>query len=278
MNNFDIIKLRNIIKRNKSNTKGEINQFSIFDIDLKFKEFDDWCINNITNYDKKIIFNFIEKMSIWYEMRYSNQQIDNIFHIEDISLDKNEFIDSKAIMDVKNVLNDNEKEIFSESINLLKWNDLFDFSTFYNTLNDYEKDLLNINSSSTLEEKILKDKILDMVLYKIIKNGDIVSGVERGFLFAKEFNRDLTIPFKYISRSPIRYKDMFLDLIKNGISLDFTCCMYYFSERIENVLRNASDIYIEIFDTKKHKIELEKNIIDLINLKLENEKSKILKK
>lgn len=128
---------------------------------------------------------------------------------------------------------------------------------------------------------LFNQKILDMVMYKIIERGGVDSGVERGFLFAREFKRDISVPLMYISRSPSANKILFNEYLKAGGSLNLTCCMYYFSKKIETIERNLADLYQEAPIFTKEEKELHEEIIQILKFHLVNndqEENKKLKK
>lgn len=326
MNNENIIqKSKKLFKKHNVNDDNLLK----YDIELKKIEFYNWCLENKFKYDKNFLFNFIEKMAIWYEMRYSNQVLWNIFYKNNISNEIKEYIKSKGIKEFESLLNENEKKLLEEFIEFIKWSDLFDFNTFYKTLDMEEKaiiddpffafiykfendvkvyfdltgnileiegkdnyimsilkrckdakDIVNILMEFDLIEDSLnvydlckdydnrvkfKEKLLDMVLYRIIERGNLSSGLERGYLFANEFKRDLSIPFKYISREPYHYKSIIEEYVKSGANLDFNCCMYYFSKNIEKIERKFKDIYLETIDTKTNIKKIREEIVNILN-------------
>ncbi len=81
-------------------------------------------------------------------------------------------------------------------------------------------------------EKFIKDKegMLDAVMYRIIERGGNRMGPRRGFLFAKEFGRNIDIPMMYaIDRSDPGLRLFINEYIKAGGSKDLMCYVGYFS-------------------------------------------------
>lgn len=139
-------KILNILKRNNSKTSQDTNLerenlLEKYSILKKREEFFKWLDNlEYSNYYKEIVLNFINKMAIWYEFRFPNSEIDNIFEAKDTK---------GSILEVTNKsegckdllyfsLDDNVKDNLSNTL----WSDLFDTKTFLNTLSNNEKDLL----------------------------------------------------------------------------------------------------------------------------------------
>jgi len=64
----------------------------------------------------------------------------------------------------------------------------------------------------------LKKEFLDCVMYRIIERGGNIYGPRRGFLFAKEFERDIVIPINYdISLSDLSLKEIVLEHFSDDI-------------------------------------------------------------
>lgn len=81
-------------------------------------------------------------------------------------------------------------------------------------------------------EKFIKEKegMLDAVMYRIIERGGNRMGPRRGFLFAKEFGRNIDIPMMYaIDRSDPGLRLFINEYIKAGGSKDLKCYVGYFS-------------------------------------------------
>ena len=89
-----------------------------------------------------------------------------------------------------------------------------------------------LESSINNVEKFIKEKegMLDAVMYRIIERGGNRMGPRRGFLFAKEFGRNIDIPMMYaIDRSDPGLRLFINEYIKAGGSKDLVCYIGYFS-------------------------------------------------
>ena len=85
-------------------------------------------------------------------------------------------------------------------------------------INDYDNKIM------------LKEELLNCVMYRIIERGGNRVGPRRGFLFAKEFGRNIDIPMMYaIDRSDPGLRLFINEYIKAGGSKDLICYIGYFS-------------------------------------------------
>lgn len=95
--------------------------------------------------------------------------------------------------------------------------------------NELEKTINNVENW-----KKQKEGLLDCVMYRIIERGGNRMGTRRGFLFAKEFGRNIDIPMMYaVDYSDPGLKKFLIEYIKAGGSKDLMCYVGYFS-RISN--------------------------------------------
>lgn len=93
----------------------------------------------------------------------------------------------------------------------------------------------NINVPKELEEKInwlnnqviLKEKLLNCVIYEIINRGGELYGPARAYLFAKEFYLNLDIPIKYVLTNDANIRYLINDYLKSGGTKDLECFIYY---------------------------------------------------
>ena len=95
-------------------------------------------------------------------------------------------------------------------------------------------------------EKFIKEKegMLDAVMYRIIERGGNRMGPRRGFLFAKEFGRNIDIPMMYaIDRSDPGLRLFINEYIKAGGSKDLICYIGYFSRT--NKMKKLDTISIQ---------------------------------
>ena len=95
-------------------------------------------------------------------------------------------------------------------------------------------------------EKFIKEKegMLDAVMYRIIERGGNRMGPRRGFLFAKEFGRNIDIPMMYaIDRSDPGLRLFINEYIKAGGSKNLICYIGYFSRT--NKMKKLDTISIQ---------------------------------
>ena len=305
-----LLELKKKLKKEETPIRPVVD-ISKYDINIKMNEFFEWLKKSNLRIDENDIRNFIEKMAVWYELRYPNKNIYNMFYMGKSNI-ANPITSSSGYGDLLSVLNEEEKNDFSRAVGLIDWNDFFDINTFIRTLDDNEKsyiekpifgfcykfennqriyfsskgNVIEIEGTSpkygldlkeiltpyigeyatsitkelydngffedglniwdmvhTYEKEVLfREKLLDIVMYRIIERGHLL-GVERGFLFAKEFKRDISIPFKYLTYNLLNKRPLINEYLKAGGSLDLVCCLYYFSNKIENVEMKLEDIY-----------------------------------
>lgn len=75
-----------------------------------------------------------------------------------------------------------------------------------------------------------REGLLDAVMYRIIERGGNRMGPRRGFLFAKEFGRNIDIPMMYaIDRTDPGLRRFINEYLKAGGSKDLMCYIGYFS-------------------------------------------------
>ena len=113
-----------------------------------------------------------------------------------------------------------------------------------------------------------KEELLNSIMYKIIERGGNIIGPRRGYLFAKEFNRNLDIPMMYgastYDSKNVDFANQYLD---DGGNSDLECYNNYFFKNdrdnvkvvtVEDIIneRALSRIY---YDEVLHRVEQEKN-------------------
>lgn len=250
--------------------------------------------------------NFIEKMAVWYELRYPDYEINRLMpgsgqegiEISDVMFNRNKYINDlfDENSDVRAIDWDEFYNIQS-FIKSLPWEERYRFQksryrnlvyldpnyTFYGPMeiqikrahlhlttngfveqaegvdaySNYKitneelkgmhvKDVVNLlkekgvelpsdnelEATINNEEKWIKQKegMLDAVMYRIIERGGNRFGPRRGFLFAKEFGRNIDIPMMYgIDRSDPGLRLFINEYIKAGGSKDLMCYIGYFS-------------------------------------------------
>jgi len=109
-------------------------------------------INKIPYHSSEDLKNLIEKIAVWYELRYSNQELIEIFNFRK----KNpNIINTDEIMFKKNpyIINNfyDPNRIKESEISNLKWSELYNFEVFFKMLTDNEKELI---SEAKYPEKI----------------------------------------------------------------------------------------------------------------------------
>lgn len=81
----------------------------------------------------------------------------------------------------------------------------------------------------------LKEEFLNCVMYRIIERGGNRIGPRRGFLFAKEFKRNIDIPMQYGVDSTDPNLRLFMnEYFKAGGKSDLECFIGYFSRTCDN--------------------------------------------
>ena len=113
-------------------------------LDLKIKKFNEWCIENrVKNrytdigefQNRNNYIDFIEKMAVWYELRYPDAEIINIFG------EKSKIDINKEVFDHNPYI----QEHFSDSSRLrtIDWKEFYNFNAFLATLSPTEQSYLN---------------------------------------------------------------------------------------------------------------------------------------
>lgn len=302
--------------------------------------------------------NFIEKVAVWYELRYPDCDLDSI-----ISSKK-----EKREQTNNNLLNDNEYvESYFGGFDLSE----FDWSSFYNThafvrsLRDKEKvffekakypkkvlwnngvpagivvpinaeltlsktgkviesrnmslichevsdrklkgmhivDVINLLHSKGVKvspnnsfikvvqnyemENELREKVFDAIMYRIMERGGEKVGPKRGFIFAKEFNRNIDVPMTYgVDFSDSYLNDFINAYLKAGGDKDLDCIEYYFTcmgdySRLRKI--NISDIISRRTSYTEEEKELAQKLVDILansidKDELRKENAKILRR
>jgi len=159
----ELIKKRNKLLKNYGPTyipplKSTDKMIKPIDLNKKIEEFIEWDEKNIIDiyfrelgrpyviypdHNHKIVKKLIEKMAIWYELRYPDYEIDRIFNDGDSNneksiISKNIFIDNPYIKDNFNDPN----RIKQSEIHDLKWEELYNKEVFINSLSDDEREVL----------------------------------------------------------------------------------------------------------------------------------------
>ena len=295
--------------------------------------------------------NFIEKMAVWYELRYPSYEVNRLMYCcgqESTKISKEMFINNPYI-----------KYFIDESteVKYLDWDEFYNTSSFINSLpseeywylakpryrsyvrldsssiinyNKYayihlsssgrviktdnikqftdgkidEKDILDmhikavlelfrvknidLSKNNQLEETVreyeknvyFKDQLLNCVMYRIIERGGNRIGPRRGFLFAKEFNRNIDIPMMYaVDTSDPGLREFMNLYLKSGGRTDLVCYENYFARKSNHpilikttVKRLVRDLWNDAA-TKytKEETELHQRLVDTISSQIDTE-------
>lgn len=341
-------------KKNKQENNIDNQQI----LDDKVDEFISWYYENMVKgyytdigeyYEPIEMRNTIEKMAVWYELRYPDYVVNNIIpgsSIEEIDINEVMFRDNKYINDMLGKDND---------IKYLDWNELYNKDVFINSLPWEERlifkeprysnicylepckmahlhlsntgyveisefvlqytnglvsddELVGLHLTKVLTllknrgvvlpkdneiDKILKsvykqiyrkDEFLNCVMYRIIERGGNRIGPRRGFMFAKEFNRDIDIPMKYgVDLSDPGLRCFINEYIKSGGNINLDCYSNYFSRAskyekcdivtIERLLKICSNDCINFYTEEEH--VLHQKLVDVIANGLEQKVKKL---
>jgi hypothetical protein len=252
---------------------------------------------------------FIEKMAVWYEMRYPNYEIRESWVLENFSpiklqADKLLIMNNVAIERLKEMLTEQEKQVFEASLGCLSWKNFLSTKAFLDSLTPDEKGYLSspgysgiayitdalhsghlhlstegtiidaecirvrtrsftdedlsqefigmplkdvikklkernaLPESNGLEKAVLeynnqvlmKNGVLDCVMYRIIERGGNVFGPRRGYMFAKEFGRSIDIPIMYgINYSDYELGNFIRQYLDDGGNPNLQCYVHYHS-------------------------------------------------
>lgn len=244
----------------------------------KIDDFIKWYYDNLVkdHYIKKVeenkvakLRNFIEKMAVWYELKYPP-----IYFTDNVDVSSKFTFD-----DFYNLLDLEEKSYFAipRYYNVLKLGDKLPYTYIYLSNNGYvtgleknkkhannqlnDKDIIGLhvnalpnlflknnlelednnsinNTINNVNKSIyFKQELYNAILYRILERGGSVYGPKRGLKFAQEFNLDIDIPMIY----GINYtnKNM-LDLVDEYLSLgghkDLNCYVnYYFKSNNDTI-------------------------------------------
>ena len=128
---------------------------SDYDLPYQINKFLNWYLVNIINDDSLNDFakkeevsklnNFIEKMAVWYELRFPNYEIDKMLGIEegeDIDIDNVMFYHNPVISGMlENYLELGGEEVLKD-FDKLKWEDFYGIKMFIASLSEEERNFL----------------------------------------------------------------------------------------------------------------------------------------
>ncbi len=251
-------------------------------IDKKIDELDkEYCetlkkagYTNIKD-ERENYINFTTKMSFWYEMKFTDPQVYNIFMNKNLKLQAEFFASSDdAIYDTSSFINKyipNEKHMLKKATypkiiyfidkqyleispkGIIKHAHNFDnkkhrqafVGKHITEVPSIAKQLgIEFNEESIKSEIDkyktnikLREIILDTIMYKIIKHGGIRIGPRRALLFTKEFNRNIDFPMQYaIDTTDANDITLIKIYLNNGGKKNLELFINYFCEGIENIM------------------------------------------
>lgn len=293
----ELLKLREKISKTEKETSQV--QESI-DLDDKVDDYLDWYYENMlkghypdreNNHQLLKMRNLIEKMAVWYELRYPDYEIDHEQENTDITqvmfrnnpyinelvdedsdakqLDWNEFYNTNVFINslpwsercfflkpryneivylnpntrsahlhlTKKGIVEMPEDISLWTSSVIKDEDLVGMHV-RDVVKLFKEKGIELPEGNELEESIKdvdkwldqREGLLNSVMYRIIERGGNRIGPRRGFLFAKEFDRDIDIPMMYaIDRSDPELRKFINEYIKAGGSKDLKCYIGYFN-------------------------------------------------
>ena len=292
-------KLKEQILNTKKLNNNSISSSGDCNLNNKIDKFINWSIDNkITKKEdaRSELKNFIEKMAVWYELRYPDYEINRLipyFQGEDKSVSIEMFANNSYIQRVFGLESD---------VAYLDWDKFYNTNSFVNSLTLNEKFLLKkptykacfyldpnyitlvflnkkgiircvddlhyVTNNMVLDDKVkgvhikefvsvlkqygitlkddseiqkvirdyenqvyFKEELLNCVMYRIIERGGSKVGPRRGFIFAKEFKRNIDIPMMYGLDSSISHGRYFInEYLKAGGSINLECYVNYFRD------------------------------------------------
>lgn len=213
----ELLKLRNKIERvnMNNNSKNDYVTKESIDLNILVESFINWYSNNmIESFYNEVgkyhqvnnIRNFIEKMAVWYELRYPDYEVNRLIHSS-----SDELININDIMFKNNpYINDLFDE--KEDINNLDWNDFYNANVFIKSL--------------PLEERfyLLKPKFRGIVYFDPDKRGAHLHLTSNGFVeIAEDVERftngeikDEEIEGLYLDKVLDLFKEKNIELPKNN--------------------------------------------------------------
>ena len=352
----------------KSSLCDILDKFFVWDfvnLDDKVDSFIDWYYKNMVQdqYSSvgeynlpKILRNFIEKMAVWYELRYPDYEINRLMSCagqESIKINDVMFKNNKYINDL---LDENS------DVKALDWEDFYNTKAFINSLPYEERELLSrpryrelvylypyqrhvnlqeftnkpiahfhlsangtvvdseclyvftdhkikdenvigmhikdvlallkenieLPNNNEIEEAIssyeqrvyFKEELLNCVMYRIIERGGNRFGPRRGFIFAKEFKRNISIPMKYgVDYSDPGLDNFITEYIKAGGSDELMCIVDYFLKTSKDQKMNTISIK-KLIETKyndsynnsnKEKEELYQKMVNVLSSQIDQD-------
>lgn len=298
-------------------------KFETILLDEKIDDFINWYYDNMVKgkYTKigeysepKKMRHLIDRMSIWFELRYLNDNIDdnlinpdNNFneeykkYLKSLSLDEKWMLYDHSYSDIvyTNIkrrvtqphfhLDSNGFVKIADYVELLNNSNIqFKEENFigkhikevYDYLKKLKLDIDLREMKDTIENyenfEYMKQKFLDCVMYNIIERGGNRIGPKRGLIFAREFKRDINIPMKYgVDTSDPKLREFMNVYFKLGGSKTLECIDGYFNRDCDNYPFKTINMK-EIIKITKYTEEDEK-LQSFVNVIQSDEKNKVKK-
>lgn len=140
-------------------------------------------------------------------------------------------------------------------------------------------------SNNELEEAIsrvedfqkLRNGILDCVMYRVIERGGPRIGPRRGFLFAKEFKRNIDIPMMYgVDTADPDLRRFTNEYLKAGGSKELVCYENYFSREddYQPLLTTTVSKILDITDYTEEENGLQQRLVNILSSQINPESLK----
>lgn len=159
-----------------------------------------------------------EVLSIQYDKSYIKKELRKINNFTDIITEL-----------IRRVYDDSKLYIMFENNELSFEDALFDLKKY---IIERINKLIKINIFVYEEEKeLLKNIIIEMIMYKILNDKKTRMPSQRAMLFAKEFNKNIDVPFYYGINSFDGGDFEFINVyLNNGGNPNKSFCVNYFSK------------------------------------------------
>lgn len=262
---------------------------------------------DIEQYFIKTLRDVIEKMAAWYEMKYSDYDVNRIM------FDSNQEDNASNFDTFLKLLSEDEKYFFRK----YRYPEIvyFNLKIGCGHLHLYEDGIVEIDEFSykgckgegkhikevvenaiasgidfptdsemlkVIEKDKNKDKLIDevlnVVMYRLIERGGSIMGPRRAYLFAKEFKRNLDIPIMYgIDTSDSHLREFVNKYLNDGGNPDLVCYMDYsswkgkhqssFTMSIREILKSKWYNAKEFYTPEE--TELHQRLVNVLSRKLE---------
>ena len=220
----------------------------------------------------KELRDFIEKMAIWYEIKYMYSEVMDLFDgkaiektwkdemckienfIETLSYNERSYLLKPKYNKIVNITNTIHFHLTEEGT-IIEAEYFGDFTkgkiteeqVLYKNIKDVyamlQEEQIELPEICEVEKEIrrfdervaFREELLNCVMYRIIERGGNRIGPRRGFLFAEEFNRNIDIPVMYgIDTSDPKLRDFINVYINAGGNPDLECFINYHSRENDN--------------------------------------------